>query len=722
MLHLLAIVTLPVAAAGGAAAARPDAVRLAGVIRDAESGATIAGVRITAASRRTHAASDGTFVLRVPPPRSGSIDLELSHVAYAPRTVAVALGAGDLESLVIELTPRARTLEPIVVTDEAIDPSLPVRAIPIARREIGDRAGNIANDPLRTVQADATAAPGGIDFNSGLSIRAADPDEHRVYLDGYPLDHSAHVGGFAEIVPGDFIERVDLIPGAAPLRYAGQLSGVIRLTPADVERDTYLFRYDITSMSGGLMRQLGPATTLLAAGKGSYFTLPVYQQIGVDQKSFWDVYARLRHRSTAGWSVATTVLAAHDTEDGDPVDGVTPRRVTSSWLVGTAWTLPRGAWTVRLRPSFNHLSLRDAVTVRDAARSHRLARLSIAGSVERELGPLRLVLAGDGGLERHRGRGPSDTSPALRLWAEGRWWFAKDQALVVGVGGSREPWTGRMAPEAYGSWTWTVPGRFRLAAGWRRSHQTPFRYTTRQSFASIPIDAGDLERAHVGGWRQADAVTMDQLSATVEVDLPATWGLALDGYTRRYRDLLVWNWNDDFTIENVRGVGDGAGRGYEIRLLRRPATGLAVELSLSRAAIEKREGTLPARRAGDHDRQTVWRLKLAYPLTPGLTLALGWQDLTGRPATVFGRITEPPPVELVNAERMPRYQRLDLKLSYRVTRGSSETHLFIDLVNLLNRSNLATRLAVQTAPGSYTSVPYGGVKLFPIVGVSARVW
>ena len=46
--------------------------------------------------------------------------------------------------------------------------------------------------------------------------------------------------------------------------------------------------------------------------------------------------------------------------------------------------------------------------------------------------------------------------------------------------------------------------------------------------------------------------------------------------------------------------------------------------------------------------------------------------------------------------------------------------VFLDLVNALNKRNIAATYALEVNPGEFTTVPYGGTRFFPIGGLTIR--
>jgi hypothetical protein len=687
---------------------------LCGTVVDGETNRPIAYVTIIldrAAVRVS--ARDGSFDFG--PVASGKHVVTFDHISYRRRVVAVDWPS-EAVPLIVALEPARFMVDEIVVRGARIPPG----AISINRRDVASSPGNLANDPLRTVQSQPSCAAGGIDFLSKTAVRGGDTEEHGVYFDGYPLRHYAHVGGFAGVVYDDMLEGTVLVPGAAPIRYKGNLSGTVLMKPAEPDTSYLSFRYDITSMAGGVSRVVTPAFSVQASGKTSFFNLPVYQEVGVDERTFRDLLGRIILSSGESITVTTTLLAAVDSETGSAVGAVRPEREVGSLLAGIHLSYRPPGWEVTVRPSYSFYDSRDALSWRLRDREHRLHEMRLYADVSRKGPVLGMRFSGSVGIIRYSGTGGESRDAPFSASAELTLKRARIVSLSLAVGGSREPWTADFEPEAYGALRIHAGDRVGITAGYRRSHQSPFRFSERRYFASIPIDAGDLLGAYAPSWKEAPAVRMDQVSAGAAVTLPHRFALEVSGFRRWYRNLLTWVWEDFPGIAVVGSDGDGRGAGYEIVLARNDPDRVSVMVAVSRARVWKREGTLAEERIGDFDRPDSWQVNLGARISRNARLSLRLVDTDGRPYTSYGTGDTPPGTDEVNALRLPRFRRLDVKFVYEYHHESFEAEFFVDVVNVLNRENIVMMYALEVAPGEFVSLPYGGTAPFPIGGLTIR--
>jgi len=701
-----------VLAASPARAAEP----LRGVVVDRETGKPVAFANVILDGERGFITTeDGEFNFGVV--ADGEHVVDVSHISYEKRSVKVRWPAK--EPLRIELEPSQFTTERIVVKGERTIPSIPVGSVAFTREELTAAPGNIANDPLRTLQSQPACATDGVDFLSKMAVRGGDSEEHRVYLDGYPLRHYSHVGGFASIVYDDMLERTTLVPGAAPIRYTGLLSGVVLLEPVRPDTTFRSFRYDITSMAGGVSEIVSDQVSLQAAAKTDFFNLPVYQQQGVKNRSFRDFYGRALLAPTDALRATVTLLVAGDSETGNYFIGQDKERSVTSTLAGLDLAYHKEEWEVGLRPYYSYYDSRDAIAW-SSERAHRLNEYRLAARLARRGNVLGVVLHADGASIRHEGSGGDRTEPSYAASAEVSLIAGEYAALVLGGGGSREPWTKSLEPEGYASARVNLGPIASVSAGARRSHQSPFLFSERRSFASLPIDASDLMGAYDAARDEATAVRMDQTSVGATLYLPLGFSASYHGFHRWYRNLLEWNWDDFPAISDVSSDGYGHATGYEVVFERTDAKYVSVMAAISRARVTKREGSLATERIGDFDRPHSWQAGASVRVTNEIRIAFRWMDVDGRPYTLYDHQDYPPSDAQVNALRLPRFQRLDVKISHLIQTSAFTGAIFVDIINFQNRHNTAMMQALESAPDTFTSRPYGGTKWFPIAGMTVR--
>jgi hypothetical protein len=204
------------------------------------------------------------------------------------------------------------------------------------------------------------------------------------------------------------------------------------------------------------------------------------------------------------------------------------------------------------------------------------------------------------------------------------------------------------------------------------------------------------------------------------LDLPLGFTVAYNAFWREYDNLLTWNGDAFPNPSTVTSDGDGHGRGYEVTLVRNDPDFITLSLAASRARVWKREGTLGVEKVGDFDRPASWQAGASIKLSERVRVSLRWMDVDGRPYTLYQNTTAAPADSEINALRLRRFQRLDVKATYMIKMDEFDGEIFVDFINMLNRSNISMRYAIEDPAGGYTSLPYTGTRWFPIAGATVR--
>ena len=74
------------------------------------------------------------------------------------------------------------------------------------------------------------------DYSAGLNVRGGESDQNLILLDGYPIYNPFHLGGLLGTFIDPMVGKVDLLTGAAPVRYGERLSSVLDVQSADESR------------------------------------------------------------------------------------------------------------------------------------------------------------------------------------------------------------------------------------------------------------------------------------------------------------------------------------------------------------------------------------------------------------------------------------------------------------------------------------------------------
>jgi len=178
-----------------------------------------------ASSRTAETDDDGRFTLSLP---AGSWVLSFSEGEGLPTTSQVVLAAGEQHDLVVRLFP-APSGESRVVASASTGETVRTLDADAVRRTPG--AGN---DPLRAASGSPGVAHtpnrerGGANVIDQLPvIRGAAPTDSVGVIEGLPTPFVRHSSSDQAIVGDYFLDRVFLLPAAAPARYGDHVGGVL---------------------------------------------------------------------------------------------------------------------------------------------------------------------------------------------------------------------------------------------------------------------------------------------------------------------------------------------------------------------------------------------------------------------------------------------------------------------------------------------------------------
>jgi iron complex outermembrane receptor protein len=204
------------------------AADVGGEVRSAVSEQPVAGVAVYAVGGRDTVRTDALGRFRIA--TAGPTRLRFSRAGFTAREIVVA--AGDT-SLVVRLTPVARTLEAATITAVRGDAAAPVSRASIGESELDRRYFGqelpllLTSAPSITAYSDAGSFSG----YSYLRLRGIDQSRVNITLDGIPLndpeDHFVYFSNFPDLA--NSLESIELQRGVGAssngvASYAGSLT------------------------------------------------------------------------------------------------------------------------------------------------------------------------------------------------------------------------------------------------------------------------------------------------------------------------------------------------------------------------------------------------------------------------------------------------------------------------------------------------------------------
>lgn len=339
-------------AAGGAAA---DPV---GIVRPADSGATIHGRVIDASGRPIRGATVSIGARSVTTDALGGYaiagpagaDIVVLCDGYA---AGIATASEQVADIVLAAGGASET---ITVTGEP-PPAAP-GAGRLARADL-ERLPGAGNDAMRAL----AAMPGVVSFafplsNAGVAIRGASPQDSKILVDDFEVPMLYHDIGFRSIIPAEAIDQLDYIPGGFEVGFGRATSGIVRVTTRPGERSHY--QAETSSSDGGVLAQgvFGGGSYLIAFRRSVIDQLlPALLPDDLDLAlttvpRYYDEQLRIDYAASSKWALRLSSLGSDDVLELYTASATAPdKRLYSRRRfvrLTSAATYHDGPWTAKL--------------------------------------------------------------------------------------------------------------------------------------------------------------------------------------------------------------------------------------------------------------------------------------------------------------------------------------------------------------------------------------
>ena len=781
------LLAVPAAAQIAQAAAQiPALVVVEGRVLDAETHAPIAGAAMSAGEARTNTDVDGGFSLSVP---AGRATVEVLAAGYFPFTTTLDVGEAGLPGVELSLardTAFATSVEVVASAPGAAPATEIVQPVQVLRTP------GALDNIYRTLQTlpGVTATE---EFGSRLAVRGGSPDQNLTVMDGVEIHDPYRLFGLTSAFNPETIQRFELATGGFSVEYGDRLSSLLVVENRDGQRAERLAgsaSLSITDanlvLEGGLPGDA--AGSWLVTGRRTYYDLIAERFTDQQFPAFDDLQAKVVWEPGAGREVSLFGLrsrqaaaleidqdSARGTFQDDTENDLAWARFDTS--VGT-----RGQWqtvvaysdtrsTFGVDALFENTSRRsnspeDTFGIADVVfeRALSVQDLSARQAFAWALGP-HVVEAG---AEAHR------LSTGLRFEISGdRNPVAAHGSSVQGGAGLPDLLSAFRRSTRGGAWlqdTWQIGSHGSVQAGLRLDRAGITRETLLSPRVSVSVGLGASTRLKgaVGRYTQSpgyeklaqsdyvldftdDAVrTLHsersvQASAGVEQDLGRGVVLRVEGYRKRFTDLLIGRLEPE--VERLARVGrydfpaalassvpvdpiittvpgnDGRGRAYGFDLFV-SRTSAPVNARLSGWASytwgKADRDAYGQRYAFEYDRRHAFATVASYRFTPRWELASTIRVASGFPRTApiglrvaavedeldgdgdgiddelvpdiddLGRpvyAVDFGPVANLNQARLPPFARVDVRVTWRPRGAAGRWEVYAEVINLLNRKN-----------------------------------
>ena len=700
------------------APSRTDA-SIDGLIVDAQSATPLAGVlvRLPATGVEVLSNVDGRFELSSVP--AGTHRLFVTAVGYVLAEPEITLQAGATLGLTVALPQGAGTYteQVEVVADPFRGAATGVPAgMALNSADLRELRGVLTDDPFRAVQS-LPGAMTGNDLRSEFSIRGSDPGHVGLSIDGVAANWPVHSvrgdwgGGSVGLINGDALDGVTLMGGAYPQEQPARSGGWLELTLREGSRVRPQVHASLTMTSASVITE-GPlggnarGSWLIAARQS--FVQWILERTGADGTRFGysDLQGKLVFDVTPRQRAELTVLAGRsllELDRSDPDPNLITRGDTTSGLTVFAWrSVIGGNATVVQRVGFSADSFtNDSAARRDLSTGSSDDLLYRADATF----PVRTATIRTGVATLRQGARGSTTR------------------FIGFVDGPRQERLERIDGTRT---TFSSYARASIRVAEQLAADASLLVTDSDVATFAPHAAATAAlgawtgRAAIGFYRQGPRI--EQIATTFAApDLTTEWSRHIDvslergfrgdariqlaAYRRDDRDVLRLM-NDEYRLidgaivlpsmtPQWRNALSGTAYGFEVLAQRRSPAGLSGWISYAWARTRYRDLQSGERFDGDFDQRHSFNAFAQYRLSAVTAFSGKVRIGSNFPVVgyVSGTVDSARLDSVRNGLRLPVYSRFDLRANRAFNMNSRRLTLFVEVVNVLGRSNLAAACA-----------------------------
>lgn len=766
-----ALVALMAAAHAGAAAGQSAVLQ--GQIVDEATLQPLAGVSVMVGDGEAGSLTnqEGRFIIRRLDPGVVVVRAEIIGYATALET-DVVLQSSRPTFLEIRMRQQAIELEGIRVGAGAfsLPEEAPVSIQVLSNEELRRTPGGLL-DVSRTLLS-LPGVLGGVDNRNDLLVRGGGPGENAYYLDGIRIPQINHFatqgasGGALGLVNVDFIREVEFFTGAFPVRYGDALSSVLSIqnrpgSPEHVQGD---FTLGATEAALTLDGPAGEDASWLFSLRRSYLQF-LFAALDLPiRPDYWDAQLRFQADPTPEDRIVVVGLGAIDdfgivppSPDGSFANQELARRVIDndqdSFTLGSTWRrlIDDGFLVTSISHSLTDFIFSDdgddGAPVLENRSTEQVTRVGFEADYAPGDGRLRLVA----GLSADRASldarlfqraVPGGTLTQDLAWDETltTWKLGAFAQATRGIGARGSVTAGVRVDEVTAldqgfsvsprlSTRWELGAGFSAQASTGVFHQAPtlLSMAVRENGRRVNTDLGQLRNRQLAGglaWRATDGLR-----------------LSVEGFWKEYDHVPLVRDDPRIALPNLGGdygfvgavplVGGGTGRARGVELFAQQklldSFYLLGAYTLSWSEYAGADGRL---------RPSAWDRRHALDLTGGWRPDDAWEfgsrlrflsglaitpwdipaseetyPITGRGVPDWGRLGE---------LRAPPYARLDLRAERRFSFTGWNAVVYLDIQNVLNRTNIAGFLYTEDPEYPDRRRPIQEVGFLPTFGFSVE--
>lgn len=613
------------------------------------------------------------------------------------------------------------------------------------------RAPGTNGDLLRSVEnLPGVARPSGLDGK--LLVRGSGPRDTGAFLDGTWFINAYHFGGITTVVPSELIERLDFHPGNFSPEYGRLTGGVIELEMRSPRKDRLGGLLQVDLLDGRMMVEgpLGKKTRFVVAGRRSWVDAWLPGVMGdemVVAPVYYDYQAMVEHDVSRSVTARLSVFGSDDRmklllsspQASDPSFGGTFGSSESFYRIAgrvDARLSDDVRWVNKLSWGQNQETFEinkygadvqfDVGSLRSDLRTRLSNAVSLVTGLDLLWGRYDIGLAlppitDDGQttgplfarpMSHVRGTG-SISRPAAYAILEVR--PVRPLLLTPGVRVDYMSDTENVTVDP------RIASRFDVVRGPRR--------TTLKGAYGIFRQAPDPgQSVEPFGTRGVHSPWAEHASLGVEQSFDGLFELSMEGFSKRFHDLIVARTDETGAETGLRNVNTGSGRAYGVEWLGKwTAPGrLSGFVSYTLSRSERRNADSERYRPYQYDQTHILTATGTYDLGRGWSLGSRFRYVTGSPYTPYvGSAVDLDagayaPIESTQpySARSSAFHRVDVRVDKRWQIGSVRLTAYLDVQNVYNHRSQEGR----TYSHDYRrSEPLLGLPILPILGLRGEL-
>ncbi|MSR35209.1 MAG: TonB-dependent receptor [Gemmatimonadetes bacterium] len=747
-------------------AATPPAPGMVGVVRDSVAGVPVSNAEVRIVGTRVGALTDdaGRFALPAP---AGAWVLEVGSLGY--RTVRLSLIVGASDTLRIALAPVAIPLAEVVVTPGHFGVAQDISAPRTMTRDEIETRPQLGEDIYRTV----TRMPGVIsdDFSARFSVRGGPNDQLLTTLDGVELYEPFHLKDLdaaISVIDVEAVGGVDLVTGGFAADRGDRLTGTFDLRTRDARLDPARTVFGISLGNARFLSRGG-----FGAGRGQWLVsarrgyLDILLKLIPDadtgiEPRYYDALAKVEWDASPRHRFGAHALFADDVGRFRPIEDRYDPELSSRYRSIYGWL----TWTARLG---ERLSGRTLATVGGLDWVRNGTQIAAPDDAQRmEVRDRRDF--GFGGV-----RQDWTLEHSTRLLTKAGWEWKRvaasydylrwERQLVAAAGKTVarfDSLRATLAPDghelaAYFAERLRPLHSVTLEAGlrWDRQTRTAEEQWSPRMNVALEVASGLSLRAAWG--RYAQSQELFQLSVPdgdtafypaeraqhrvlgVERTFDRGASVRIELYQRETMRVRPRWWNLENDIElfpemvfhRRRVAPDRAdARGVELFAHGQPGRAFTWSAGYTLARVRDRIDAVWI--ADPVDQTHALSFDVALQPNPAWRLAAAWQHHSGWPYTTATAVVTPLGGQRfqvkrgfgpLDGERLPAYQRVDVRVTRDFRIGRGQLAIFADVFNALNHDNVRgyehrVDILDQTGRFQLRRVPIELLPRLPSVGAS----